>query len=271
MPIDNVNEIIDKFGNVRRNGSWNNRPGIVSSKRLFEDAHPMYTDDQIKTIISDPNRQASRITFDKTWILNQGQFGSCCPTATAGALSRAMFRRGLAKLLLSGAYLYSKINGGRDSGSALEDALDAVQQFGIAPLSVVPPTEIYPRLQPQNADTEAAKHKALVAFPVATLGGLRSALAAFMPCITALQAGNNFQNLNADGVCGVDAGSGDHSVGTDDIKFVNGVWLYDMFNSWDTTFGQDGRGYLTNNHFASTFGTNTFFAIASTEEQSEES
>ena len=265
-----IKEIIDHSGQLRRKGSWLKPAGFVSAHPSFESAMPhlMLNDTQIRSLLADPDRVPSRQTYDVTWILNQGQYGSCNPTATAGALSRARYRRGLSKLLFSGAFLYSLINGGRDQGSALEDAMNAVMQYGIAPLSMVPPNDIYTYLIPAGAKAEAFKHRGLKAFAVGTQQGLRSALAAQIPCVTAIEAGNNYANAT-DGFPAVDSGPGDHAVCADDLCLIDGKEYFDSPGSWGGRFGVNGRQYLTWEHYRQTFPNHTFFAIASTDEAEE--
>jgi len=271
---DELEPIIDKSGQIRRCGTLTVPPNFVSAFPAFDTAGRIYNDDEIKRLISDPSRIPSRITYDSSWTLDQHQFGSCQGHGCASALARARYKRGLSKLLLSGAYAYSKVNGGRDNGSALEDGLRAVSQYGICPLDLVPYNQIYANLQPKSADAEAAKHKGLLAFAITGASaaekrqGLRSALAAGWPCVVAVSVGSRFDTLR-NGICGVDGGVGNHAVCVDDLRIVNGTEVFDMNNSWGTSFGEMGRGYLVWDHFVQTIGNHTFYAIASTTEAGE--
>lgn len=265
---DELHPFIDETGQERRCGSL--EPGITAEQSVFavfEDERPLWDDADILKAITDPNRRVSRQVFGDDWILNQGSHGSCNGQAGAEGMSRAMLLRGLPKLLLSGAYLYSKINGGRDAGSVLEDGMRAIQQYGIAPLSLVDQNMIYPKQQPSNADAEAAKHKGLKCWAVKTKQGFRTAVAAGFPVIVAVQAGSNFQRLNSRGIAGVDAGGGNHAVLVDDVRIVGGTEVYDMPNSWGLRYGERGRAYLTWDSFAQTFNRHVFYAIGSTEDR----
>lgn len=263
----------DANGQIRRCGSLTLPEGFVSAYRTFEDEHPVYEDDEIRELISDPKRVAGRKMFGPEWVMDQKQHGSCNGYAAAAALSKARWIRGIRdRLLLSGAYVYSKINGHQDRGSVLEDGMEAIQKYGACPLSLVGSEGIYPEQQPRNADTEAAKHKGLACWAVQTKQGFRTALAMRMPVIVAVQAGTNFQRLGGGGIAGVSNGMGNHAVHCDDILMVNGVEVYDHQNSWNTSYGQSGRSYLTWDHFDATFkgeghrGMHLFYAIGSTEE-----
>lgn len=266
--MSDIITIVDRFGNERRCGSLLPPTNFVSSFQTFESEHPVYTDAEIRQIILDPNRVPARKLFGPSWILNQHSAGSCNGQAGAGSLAKARRRRGIKdNLLLSGAWLYSLINGNQDNGSALEAALKAIQIHGVAPLSLVPWDMIYQRQMPPNAKAEAAKHKGLVCYAVQTRQGFRSALAAGFPVIVALSAGNNFQHLDSNGICGVDRGPGNHAVHCDDIEIVNGKEVYDMANSWGLEYGDQGRAYCQWSSFEQTFGNHTFYAIGSTEEK----
>jgi hypothetical protein len=257
--------IVDKFGNERRCGSLLPPKNFVSSFRTYEAEKPLYSDAEIRRIITDPNRIKARQFFGASWIMNQRNHGSCNGFAGAGALSKARRRRGINdNLLLSGAWLYSLINGNQDNGSALEDGLKAVEEHGIAPASLVTWDMIYQRQMPANAKAEAAKHKGLVCYAVKTKQGFRSALAADFPVIVAVMAGNRFQQLDSKGIAGVDRGSGNHAIHCDDICLVGGEEVYDTCNSWGSEYGQQGRGYSRWASFEQTFENHTFYAIGST-------
>lgn len=270
-----IEPIVDEAtGELRRCGSLAPPEGFVSSYLTFEEEHPLWDDSDILKAIQDPNRRISRKLFGDAWIANQLSFSSCNGWAAAVALSRARKLRGLPDIpgsspLLSGSYVYSKINGGRDNGSMPEDGMKEIQANGAPPASLVTAPMIYPRLQPPNADSEAAKRKGLAAWKVQTKQGFRTALAAGFPVIIVVQAGNNWQKLNSIGIAGVSPGSGDHAVIADDILIVGGTEVYDQANHWGLSYGTRGRAYLVWDHFASTFNRFPFYAVGSTEEAGE--
>ena len=264
-----IEEIKDATGQVRRLGSLLPPKGFVSSFKTWEAEKPVWDDDQIRRVITDPNRTPRRVLFKSKWMQNQFSHGSCNGFAGAGAFGKARYLRGIQdEVLFSGAFLYSLINGGQDQGSALERGLTEIQRTGCCPESLVDWRGIYPKLQPANAKAEAAKHKGFCAFAVQTKQGFRTALAAGFPVIVAVHAGSRFQKLNSSGiVTSVDNGAGNHAVHADDIRIINGTEVYDNANSWGLGYGQEGRAYLTWDSYAQTFGNHTFYAIASTEEK----
>lgn len=263
----------DANGQIRRCGSLTLPEGFVSSYKTYEEEHPVYDDDQIEELITDPKRVAGRRMFGTEWVMDQKSHGSCNGYAGAAGLSKARYLRGIRdKLLLSGAYVYSKINGHQDRGSILEDGMAAIQEYGACPLSLVGWDAIYPERQPRTADAEAAKHRGLACWAIQTKQGFRTALALRTPVIVAVQAGSRFQQLSSGGIAGVNSGVGNHAVHCDDIRIINGVEVYDHQNSWGISYGQMGRSYLTWDHFVDTFrgeghrGMHLFYAIGSTEE-----
>lgn len=265
--MDEIEEIIDERGNVRRLGSLAPPAGFVSAFRTWESEMPVWDDAEIRRVISDPNRTPRRVVFGPSWIQNQRSHGSCNGYAAAGALSRARYLRGIQdKLILSGAFVYSLINGGRDQGSALESGLKVIQSHGSCPESLVPWDQIYPKQQPKNAKSEALKHRGLDCYAAQTMQGFRTGIAAGFIGIIAVHAGSRFQRLDSNGIAGVDSGGGNHAIHCDDLVFKKGVELFDAVNSWGTEYGTQGRAYLTADSFAQTFGNHTFYLIASTQE-----
>ena len=262
--MSDIDEILDRNGNVRRLGSLQPPPGMVSSFQTFEETHDVWDDDQIKQVILDPNRTMSRRIFDSSWIQNQHSHGSCNGYAGAAALARARFLRGLRKVLLSGAYLYSKMNNGVDQGSVLEHGMRAMMKFGICPETLVPWNFIYPNRQPADADKVAAEVKGALCYPVATQQGLKTALAKKFPCIVAVHAGNRYQTVDKNGICGADNGPGNHAVCVDDLLWIGNDFAYDSPGSWGLTLGVDGRVICRWASFEQTFGRHTFYAVPTT-------
>lgn len=236
-----------------------------TSSPMIEDSPHMLTMDQIKAIAGNKATDM-RAIFDKSWILNQRTHGSCAGFCGAGALSKTRYRRGQPKQMLSGAYVYSKVNGGRDRGSALEDVKNALERFGACLLSTVGWDAIYPSRQPSTADAEASRFKAVESYAVGTLQGAWTALALKFDLAVAVQVGSRFSRLDSEGVAGVDSGAGNHCVHADGVVLAkDGSTLQALgVNSWDVTFGEDGRMKLIDRHFIETMKYHMFYAIRST-------
>jgi len=208
-----------------------------------------------------------RKLFGRDWIKDQKSHGSCNGFAGASALSRSRVRRGLDRVDLSGAYLYSLINGGQDRGSMLDDGMNTIQQRGIAPESLVAWDQIYPRQYDRaKADAEAGKYKGWECYAVKTLPGLWTALAAGWDCVVAVHAGDNFMRAGVNGVVGVENGPGNHAVAADGVYYSDraGQLVACGVNSWNTAYGVEGRMGLTEAHFRQTMQHHVFYAIRST-------
>ena len=261
--------ILDIHGQSRNNGSLLLPSGKVTALRSFETEKPVWTDAQIRAAILDPDRPDSRKLFGLEWMQNQYSKGSCNGYATAAALAKARWLRGIRDglFLLSGAFLYSLINGGQDHGSYLHDSMEAVEIYGICPEALVPWDCIYSYQLPPGAYAEAIKHRGIQAYPVQTKQGFRTALAAGYPVIVCVQAGNDFQWLNNQGICGVDSGNGNHAIHCCGIDIINGTEVYDTRNSWGLSYGDNGCCYTTWDSFEQPFDFHTFWALSSTEEK----
>lgn len=204
-------------------------------------------------------------------IADQGSAGSCNGWAGARALTRARIRRGLSPVLLSGSYLYSLINGGRDNGSMLEDGMLTLQSRGCASDAVVSANEIYPsQYDRQKADHEASYYKAFECYAVETMEGLFTAAAIGFDLVVAVDVQSDFSKLDVNGFPHGGSGGGNHAVAADGMIAVNGELALTAYNSWGPRWGQNGRMLLTwSRHFVKTFHNHTFYAIRSSTDGNE--
>lgn len=251
-------------GKLRRLGCLVPDPGFVSSLPVFGD-HVEPLDNPTLKRIAQSQTSVGRTLFDRSFIKNQGSHGSCNGFAAASALTRARIRRGLKRVDLSGAYLYSLINGGRDQGSMLDDGMRALQSRGCATEATVKWNQIYPsKYDRTKANREAARHKAFECYQVRTGAELWTALALGWDVVVAVHAGRNFDRIDGNGVAGVDRGNGNHAVMADGLLFAGGEIVADGVNSWGTGWGDRGRMLLRWSHFQQTIGIHSFYAIRST-------
>lgn len=230
----------------------------------YQASGPMLAMDDVVSIAK-AKTQMGRTRFDSSYIANQKSHGSCNGWAGARVLTKARVRRGLDPVMLSGAYLYSLINGGRDNGSVLEDGMQAMQSQGIATEATVGWDAIYPnRYDRAKADAEAAQNKAFECYALNSELELFSALASGFDCVVAVQADNPFMHLDARGVAGASRGPGNHAVHADGLWW-DGELIADGANSWGTTYGDQGRMGLTwAGHFVGTYRYQQFYAVRST-------
>lgn len=239
---------------------------------------PTYTVDELKMIVTnagDNFRGSSR--FGPEWIMNQRSHGSCQGFMSAGMLSRARVRRGLGRgpdgkllpldeLLLSGAYVYSWCNSGRDRGSTLDDGMAIVTDRGVCLQRTVPWDKIYPHMYDQaKANAEAAQMKAFECYALRDENQVFSACVLGFDVGVAVHADSGFNRLDGDGVAGGGNGPGNHAVGVDGCWIRGSELVADMYNSWSTSYGRNGRAGLTwRQHMSKTNRYHPFYATRST-------
>lgn len=273
-----VDQIIDSEGIERNCGSWPNEDGAVSSFPPTDVAGspiPVWTDDEIRSVLTDPGRRKSDIIFPSaTWICDQKSTSACNGWAASGALSRARYLRGLNDNFVgSGSFVYSLVNGGRDQGSSLHDGLKALSDHGTCSQELCTANMIYPSQQPPSCRTEASKHKGLACYYCPTKQAWRTATAAGFMGICCVHAGpnfNRFTTINSGSPCtkvaGVDNGRGNHACVISDHRLIDGVeyWLLD--NSWNVGWASGGRAWVRWEHFEQTFGVHDFYVCPTTAE-----
>lgn len=251
-------------GRKRKLGTLLPPKGFVSSLPVFESAvEPL--DNSTLVRIAKSNTAVGRTLFGSDYIQDQGQYGSCNGWAGSGVLTRARVRRGLKPVQLSGAYLYSLINGGQDRGSMLDDGMQALTSKGCATLGTVKANQIYPsKYDKSKANREASRFKAFECYQINSQEGLWTALALGFDVVVAVHAGNSFSQIDRNGVAGVNNGNGNHAVLADGLLYAGGEIVADGANSWGTRWGDKGRMLLRWKHFQQTIGIHRFYAIRST-------
>lgn len=215
-------------------------------------------------LIASPERTPARERFPaEKWMMNQGRRSSCTGFATAGILSRARVMSGLEFLLLSGEWIYSLINSGRDAGSPLEWAWKKIQEVGAARRSLVEPQSFLYRSMSAEARADAANHKGFECFRIDTEMEMVSAILMNMLVVACVHVGGGYRSLDKRGVRGASRGRGNHAIGLQDVRLSpEGRYEFDEVGSWGRGNGQDGYAWLTwDGHFDSTVERHAFYAI----------
>jgi hypothetical protein len=182
-----------------------------------------------------------------SWRLDQKSHGSCTGFSAAAALAKARVLRGLTLKVLSGAFVYSQINGGQDQGSLISDGLRALKNVGTCLESQGGWDKIWANQYGAEERKTAARFRIESAYQVTDYKTLVSGLMLGMIPVFAVQVGSNF-DPGRDGVCGFERGPGNHAVHADGLAFVGGGPVLDLPNSWGKVWGDDGRGYVTERH-----------------------
>lgn len=221
-------------------------PGVKPATFLaYEDSQPMLSLIEIEKIVSQENHTKARNRFPaEQWMRNQGGRGSCNGYAGAWALARARVMCGLPFVPLSGEYLYSMINGGRDSGSMLDDGLKAITEKGVAREELVRHESYLWNQMSQEARSDAPRFKAFECYRVNTELGLASGLAVGFIGVVAVHASSAWGSLS-NGVSRRSLGPGNHAVVCQDVAVNNGKLLFDIANSWGKRWGDNGHAWNT--------------------------
>jgi hypothetical protein len=164
----------------------------------------------------------------KAWtVIDQNPQNSCCPSATCGAAMMLREMAGEERILLSQGSLYGQINGGRDGGASIDDALEAMMTTGVCSAAVIGPQDWQGRDWPSDWKTEARKFRLLEAFDCPTFDAAASAVVRGMPV-----------------VFGVYWGAGGHAITAVGLKRLDSGWGLEFLNSWGAAWGDGGFGVL---------------------------
>ncbi len=183
---------------------------------------------------------------DLKWYPDQRQCNGCVGFSSAMAISKARVITGQPPVKLSGAYLYSLINGGRDQGAMIADGLDAAREYGCATEASCPIAGTYDYIKRQNTkqfDAEAARFKAFGA-PIdtaeeAVAAILAGAVLEYGVCVVP----GKFGQLDAEGARYFQPGGANHAVHADGLKKLpSGRWALDS-QTWTPNFADRSRWY----------------------------
>ena len=185
------------------------------------------------------------------FFIDQRSHGSCVGFSAVGALMQLRELAGMTFQKLSGAYIYSFINGGRDEGAIISDGLERLK-LGTCLEAEAPWDAIYPNRIPNKAHETAKRFRILEAYRVDTWEQAVTALQLGFLLVGAVHVGSRFFDLDGNGVSGHDRGPGNHAVRWDGCGTLpSGEWFIDLANTWGMTFGQQGRTKTTRKHWES--------------------
>lgn len=213
-------------------------------------------------------------------MINQGRIGKCNTSALKGAVHQIREAMGLPFVEMSDSWAYIQINGGRDQGSALEDAARLSEKY-MAPKvleidgqKVEFPEAVYNKSQVKPAILKAANAAApnftsheLFRVPKAWddfVAVVATALACDFPVIHAWHVGANGMRLN-NGYVNNARGVGNHANFFHSAKWVGGETLVhpDNQNSWGTNWGEGGYGLFTMESAFQCSRHHTFYVLTS--------
>lgn len=235
---------------------------ITTTFKVYEESQPLLSIEEIRKIIDNELRAPARKRFPAgKFIENQEDTSSCNGWAGSGSLLRTRASVGLDFVRMSGDWLYSLINGGRDSGSMLDDGMEKLMSTGVAPYDLVQKKQyIYNRMS-QEARQAAPRFKAFECYRVKTELGLASGLTLGFVGVVAVHASNAWSSLS-NGVSRRSLGPGNHAVVCQDVALNGDKLHFDIANSWGRRWGDDGHTWNTwNDHLVEPNKYHAFYLV----------
>ena len=195
--------------------------------------------------------------IDFSWynppVLDQGMTSSCVGHCAADGMHMSYLQSGRQLVQFSPFFTYGLINGGRDAGAMISDALMALKQYGICPKDDLPPGVMFQNQFPQKAFDNAKRFKLSQAYQCPNFETICAAISVGFPVSLGIFVGNNFSNVDANGVCPLPSGQGGggHCIlGCGIKKSAQYGWLIKIMNSWGPRFGNKGYAYIHKGHFS---------------------
>lgn len=174
--------------------------------------------------------------------LNQGYTSSCVGASEAAAEMKIRTRRGMKFERLSGPFTYAWINGGRDSGAMILDAMESGVKHGHALESQFNYPHLFLNQIPQDVIEEAKTRQSTLAFPCNSIEEAGTAIQMGFVVQHGVEAGGAFDSFDADGVSRVRGGIANHSVHSFGGKRIKGRFRFHMGNTWGFGWGPFRNG-----------------------------
>lgn len=230
-------EIIDAIGEPRFL-----MPLEFQQKKELAAALPVFGDAGSPPLIPRDQWKPTSLGTVTPAIKDQDGVGACNAFATVITVEIARAAAGLDYVELSPGYLYGSINGQRDQGSLLEDAIRWMTQHGTCTAATVPPIAWRRNQWPSAAATEAQHYRVLEWWWAPTTEHLVSGIMrGFAANIGVMWYGAD--NPNADGWLPdrPRGQAGGHAIARDEVVFDGSRWGVGGPNSWSPRWGKQGR------------------------------
>lgn len=227
-------DIVDSLGETRFLMPMENLKVTKAFKTFGEEAGspPLIPRDQWKPIDLNPVCPP---------IKDQDGIGACNAFATVTAVEVAYKLNGIDCPPLSTGYLYGAINGQRDQGSTLEDAIEWMTKNGTCKASTVGMLDWQKGKWPSNAATEAKQYRALEYWWCPTFDHFASALQYGYAGNVGMMWGSA-DNPDGDGYLPDRVGgrAGGHAIAVTGLCHDGNKWGTLQNNSWSAKWGWQG-------------------------------
>jgi hypothetical protein len=250
---ENLLSHVDATGQTRVMGCLPPKFDFGGLPRLFTASNPII-----------PRSEWREVDFSPLGVpvLDQGSHGSCVGHGSGSTYWFAYLIGG--GTVPTGGFsptsLYSQVNGGRDGGAIVSDAMDALMKTGIGLMSDVPESMIFARQISAEAKAKYNRFRVASAYHCATFDEIGSALQLGFPVSFGITIRRPFMNPPSSGI--VPTGGfpvGGHCLcayGT--TKLPDGSWGIRTRNSWNESYGIKGNCILPEGHFG---GSTDAFAV----------
>ena len=181
----------------------------------------------------------------KDAIVDQDSQNSCLACATAQACQILLRFLGHKPEVLSIADFYGRINGGRDQGGALEDAIVEIVKNGICSTKYADQWDWRKPTFKPGYEEDRRRHTPLKAWHCPTIQHVYSALQRRKVVVCGMDVDDSWKP-DAQGVLGPrrTRGGGGHAQCLFGMKSIGNVWHVGDINSWGTkNWGTDGKAW----------------------------
>jgi hypothetical protein len=193
--------------------------------------------------------------IDMSWynppIWDQGMTSSCVGQGCTAGMQVCYMQSGRPLVEFNPYFCYGLINGGRDQGAMISDGLKALQQYGTCQKDALPNGVMFKNQFPQTAYENAKRFKLAQAYRCPDFNSICSAITLGFVTPLGIWVGDNFSQVDSQGVAPVPAGGGGgHCIlGVGLKKSARYGWMIKIQNSWGKRFGVNGYAYIHKGHF----------------------
>lgn len=194
--------------------------------------------------------------IDLSWYANpiwdQGMTSSCVGQAVTAGTQLVNLQMGRPKVEFDPYFTYAWINGGRDAGSFISDALKSLQTNGACLKGDLPSGAMFQNQLTQQAVENGKRFRLSLAYHCKSFEEICSAITLGFVSPLGIYVDDNFSRLDSEGVSGTPMGGqgGGHAIlGLGLKKSSRYGWLIKIQNSWGPRFGNKGYSYIHKGHF----------------------